>query len=147
MLFTIAGVGVVRETRDDKLIEISTDDKRAKQRERLTPDEAATLYRLRDESLARQGPAEKRRSEPSLDYATEHVFERVSVARDFDVLTVALRHGRGRIDTQELKGAMGPREAADKIIRQGVNIASRNPHSTLRLSLCVNSLASSARIT
>ena len=117
---------LVRETRDDKLIEISAEEKRARQRERLAPGEGELLYRLRDEALARQGrPAENQRAEPSLDYATEHVFQRVSVARDFDVLTVALRHGRGKIDAQELKGALGAREAAERVIRQGVNIATR----------------------
>ena len=32
---------------------------------------------------------------PSLDYASEHIFERVSVAKDYEVKTEALRHGRG----------------------------------------------------
>ncbi len=40
----------------------------------------------------------------SLQYAKEHVFERVSVARDHEILTEALRHGRGAIGHDALKG-------------------------------------------
>ena len=46
-------------------------------------------------------------AEPSLRHAQDHVFERVSVARDHELLTEALRHGRGRIRIDELKGRHG----------------------------------------
>ena len=39
-------------------------------------------------------------AERSLEYAEAHIFERVSVARDHEVLTEALRHGRGQVNRQ-----------------------------------------------
>ncbi len=42
----------------------------------------------------------------SVVYASEHVFERVSVAKDYEIKTEALRHGRGRVELPEVKGVM-----------------------------------------
>ena len=39
-------------------------------------------------------------------FASEHTFERVSVAKDYELKTEALRHGRGRIELPEVKGEM-----------------------------------------
>jgi conjugative relaxase-like TrwC/TraI family protein len=86
---------LVRETRADKLTEISTRDLRAKQQARLTPNERQILASVRGDS--RVAPVALESSAPSLEHAKEHTFERVSVAPDHEVLTEALRHGRGRI--------------------------------------------------
>ena len=59
----------------------------------------------------------------SLDYAQEHLFERVSVARDYDLLTEALRHGRGGVSHTELRGALAQRESSGAILRDGEEIA------------------------
>jgi ATP-dependent exoDNAse (exonuclease V) alpha subunit len=52
-----------------------------------------------------------------------HVFERVSVARDHEVLTEALQHGRGQINHAELKGTLTLQESAGKILRYANEIA------------------------
>jgi conjugative relaxase-like TrwC/TraI family protein len=112
---------LVRESRSDKLTEISTQELRFHQRQRLTPEEASWLS-----SLQRAGPEHDtllESPEPSLQYAEEHVFERISVARDYEVLTEALRHGRGWVDSTELKGALAIREATGKIFREHGEIA------------------------
>jgi conjugative relaxase-like TrwC/TraI family protein len=112
---------LVRESRSDKLTEISTRELRFRQRQRLTPEEGNRLS-----SLRRSGPASVilfESPDPSLQYAEEHVFERVSVAREYDVLTEALRHGRGRLDSAQLKGALTIREATGKMFREDGEIA------------------------
>src|SRR5207244_5906531 len=90
---------LIRETRAEKLVQISTAEVRKRQRERLTPTERRMITGLRSQSRERTLRLDS--AAPSLGYAKEHVFERVSVAADQDLLTEALRHGRGWIDHQE----------------------------------------------
>jgi ATP-dependent exoDNAse (exonuclease V) alpha subunit len=111
---------LVRESRADKLTEISTRELREKQRARLTPNEAKMLARMCGfQPLTRALES----SAASLEYAKDHIFERVSVARDQDLLTEALRHGRGRIRLADLKGELNLQESAGKILRSGREIA------------------------
>jgi ATP-dependent exoDNAse (exonuclease V) alpha subunit len=51
------------------------------------------------------------------------VFERLSVAHDHEVLTEALRHGRGQIDHSELKGTLILQESSGAILRDRNEIA------------------------
>jgi ATP-dependent exoDNAse (exonuclease V) alpha subunit len=103
------------------LTEISTQELRFRQRQRLTPEEAIELSSLRRAGPERTIPLES--PETSLQYAEEHVFERVLVARDYEVLTEALRHGRGRVDPAELKGALTLQEARGGIFRERGEVA------------------------
>jgi conjugative relaxase-like TrwC/TraI family protein len=112
---------LVRETRANKLIEISTDELRSSQRSRLTKKEARALADLRKEDPARAPAIES--AGPSLQHAEDHVFERVSVARDHELLTEALRHGRGHIDHSELKGTLTLQESSGAILRDCHEIA------------------------
>jgi conjugative relaxase-like TrwC/TraI family protein len=112
---------LVRETRADKLIEISTEEVRRRQRERLTDGEGSKLAELR-----REGPEVHQVSvsaEPSLQHAQEHIFERVSVARDYELLTEALRHGRGRIRIEDLNRRLAAQESAGQLLRHGQEVA------------------------
>jgi conjugative relaxase-like TrwC/TraI family protein len=110
---------LVRATRADKLVEISTGEVRARQRERLSTDEFNELSGLRRQD--REVGLDK--AELSLQHAQDHVFERVSVTRDYEIMTEALRHGRGRIDTSELKGTMTMEEVTGALLREGSEIA------------------------
>ncbi len=86
---------LVRESRADKLIAISSEDLRSQQLGRATDEESQTLR-----AVCRVGTDHAiilRSAAPSLDYAQAHVFERLSVARDHEALTEALRRGRGEI--------------------------------------------------
>ena len=112
---------LVRETRANKLIEISTDELHSRQRSRLTKKEASALVGLRNQSPARAPAIQS--SRPSLQHAEDHVFERVSVARDHELLTEALRHGRGHIDHTELKGTLTLQESSGAILRDRNEIA------------------------
>ncbi|HKV81568.1 MAG TPA: MobF family relaxase [Candidatus Sulfotelmatobacter sp.] len=118
---------LVRESRADKLVEISTAEVHSRQTARLTREESLTLEQIRETVLERsqaQRP-ELERAYSSLDYAKQHVFERVSVALDHELLTEALRHGRGRIDLSELKGEFSLAESKGDILRAGKEVATR----------------------
>jgi hypothetical protein len=51
------------------------------------------------------------------------VFERVSVARDYEVLAEALRQGRGHAHHEKLKGLLTLQESSGAILRSGNEIA------------------------
>ena len=115
---------LVRESRADKLTEISTENLRLVQLARLRPEEARQLDMLRREAHTAAVPMAP--SEPSLEYAKDHVFERISVARDHEILTEALRHGRGQIRHEELKAMLSLQESTGAILRNGNAIATRD---------------------
>src|SRR5262249_17919940 len=71
-------------------------------------------------SMLREGAS------PSLLYAQHHVFERVSVARDHELLAEALRHGRGRIALREVKGSLRLEESSGQVLRLGHDLATRD---------------------
>ena len=56
-------------------------------------------------------------------FAAREFFERNSVVRDFDLMTEALRHGRGRIDPGQLRGALEVEQSQGTLIRAGNNLA------------------------
>jgi conjugative relaxase-like TrwC/TraI family protein len=117
---------LVRESRADKLLEISTEEVRERQKARLTPEDARSLDQVR-ETAARAARAGDGRvsASPSLLYAQEHIFERVSVAEDYQLLTEALRHRRGRVHLREAKGVLQLEESAGRLLRCGTQIATR----------------------
>jgi conjugative relaxase-like TrwC/TraI family protein len=118
---------LVRESRADKLVEISTAEVHSRQTARLTPEESLTLGQIR-EAVRERSQTQRLEPEsavPSLDYAKQHVFERVSVALDHELLTEALRHGRGRIDLADLKGEFSLEESTGRILQAGKEVATR----------------------
>ena len=118
---------LVRESRADKLVEISTAEVHSRQTARLTPQESLTFEQIR-EAVRERSQTQRLEPEsavPSLDYAKQHVFERVSVALDHELLTEALRHGRGRIELSELKGGFSLEESTGRILQAGKEVATR----------------------
>jgi conjugative relaxase-like TrwC/TraI family protein len=110
---------LVRESRADKLIEISTLEMRKRQFSRLTPAEKSLLDGLRREPNTMTLGS----GEASLEYAKDHFFERVSVATDYEILAEALRHGRGQIDPENLKSILNFQGLSGTILRSGNEIA------------------------
>jgi conjugative relaxase-like TrwC/TraI family protein len=86
---------------------------------RLTPEEKAALDGARNgrgkqtETGSAVPPAQT-----SLDHALHHVFERVSVASQKEVLEEALRHGIGKVTVEDVKRAF---ENDPRIISRAVN--------------------------
>ena len=118
---------LVRESRADKLAEISTEKLRKQQLARLLPEESHALKHLHQESYERAGmiPHELSQAAESLQHAKEHLFERSSVVREHELMTEALRHGRGKIDRRQLRGALELEQSQGALIRAGNNLATR----------------------
>jgi len=94
---------------------------------RLNPEERLTLEQIRETARERSQKQrlERESAVPSLDCAKQHAFECVSVALDHELLTEALRHGRGRIDLSELKGEFLLEESTGRILQAGKEVATR----------------------
>jgi conjugative relaxase-like TrwC/TraI family protein len=119
---------LVRESRPDKLIEISPAEVKQRQVARLTAAETQTLAELRQQALEAAREPERRAFEPAapaLRYAEQHLFERRSVIQEHEVLAETLRQGRGRIALEEAKGELGLEASSGSILRVGHQIATR----------------------
>ena len=118
---------LVRESRADKLTEISTEEVHTRQKERLTPEQNESLSHIHDAAHSRSQTLQREyySATPSLEYAEQHIFERLSVAQDHELLTEALRHGRGQIDLNELKGSLSLQENNGVVLRAGHEVATR----------------------
>ncbi len=118
---------LVRETRADKLAEITTEQVRQQQQSRLSPEEAHSLEHLRNSSLERSRDVSREVFPPadSLQHAKDHLFERRSVVNDHELLTEALRHGRGHVDLGELRGTLTAEQSQGTLIHAGGRLATR----------------------
>ena len=118
---------LVRESRADKLVEISTEQVRQLQLERLSPSEAHALESLRacqlDRTIDRASATTP--EVEALNHAKEHLFERNSVVPAHELLTEALRYGRGGIDLGRLRGALEVEQSQGAMIRVGERLATR----------------------
>ena len=122
---------LVRETRADKLQEISTERVRNLQQERMTPDERQMLRDGLNEAQTKSQSPQINRGvhEAALAYSQEHIFERLSVAREHELLTEALRHGRGNFELSDLQGSLSLERAKGALISSGDEIAT---HASLQ---------------
>lgn len=118
---------LVRESRADKLIEIAMEQVRRQQQERLSPEESQGLNRLRGASLdqVRSGAPELSPAADSLQHAKDHLFERRSVVYDHELLTEALRYGRGQVDLGQLRGVLEIEKSQGTIIYAGDRLATQ----------------------
>ena len=112
---------LVRESRADRLTEISTHELRERQRARLARKERDLLQAMCTGRRCTEVAVD--RCAPSVECSEQHIFERISVARDHAVLTEALRHGRGEIQLAELSGELSLRKSTGKLLRPGRRIA------------------------
>jgi len=122
---------LVRETRADKLQEMSTERVRNLQQDRLSVDERQRLREVLNEAQTQSYSPQINRGvhEASLAYSQEHIFERLSVAREHEVLTEALRHGRGNVELSDLQGSLSLERAKGALISSGDEIAT---HASLQ---------------
>ena len=116
---------LVRDTRPEKLTEISTAEVKAGQLARMDAGEVQTLKQLRQAALERGSAREHAPAGPSFAHASEHMFERVSVAKDYELQTEALRHGRGRVQLPELKAALLAEVASGAMLTAGGEVATK----------------------
>lgn len=116
---------LVRNTREDKLREIATAEVRAHQRAELTPEDVRILARTKEQALANTAVPVISKSAPSLEYAKEHLFERISVAHEYELMTEALHHGRGQIDLADLKNELNEQQRSGELIGAGGQVATK----------------------
>jgi len=116
---------LVRDSRPDKLIRISTAEVRKQQLDRLTVEDWRTLTHVREQADLQKGRVKTMGAEAALQHGLDHVFERVSVAPDYVVLAEALRYGRGQVRIDDLTRCLRERQGRDEIIRAGDDIATR----------------------
>ena len=116
---------LVRETRGAKMAISSNAEVRERQWARMSPEEAAMLPQLRREAQERGSVRQQVSAGDSLAYAREHVFERVSVAKDFELKAEALRHSRGAVDLGELKTAVLLEASRGAFLQVGNDVATR----------------------
>jgi conjugative relaxase-like TrwC/TraI family protein len=119
---------LVKDTRPEKLTAITTAEVKASQYARMDPEEARTLKQLHQTALDRGTIREAAVAAPSLAYAREHVFERVSVAKEYEVQTEALRHGRGRVELPELKAALLAEVASGEMLTARREVATKDSY-------------------
>jgi hypothetical protein len=93
----------------------------------MTPDERQALRDGLNEAQTKSHSPQVNRGvhEASLAYSQEHIFERLSVAREHEVLTEALRHGRGNVDLSDLQGSLSLERAKGTLISSGDEIATQ----------------------
>lgn len=110
---------LVRETREDKLVEIATAELRAVQLSRLTEAEREQLKSVREQAEKNLAQTKSAGLSPVADkhlvtiktaeayaHAKDHLFERVSVASEKQILTEVLMHGRGKVNIDVLHGLL-----------------------------------------
>jgi conjugative relaxase-like TrwC/TraI family protein len=116
---------LVRNSREDKLREIATEEVREHQRSQLTPRDAKQLEKAREGAATNHAVPVLSHAAPSLDHAKEHLFERISVAHDYEVLTEALHHGRGQIELGDLKGQLDAQQRTGALIGAHGQVATK----------------------
>ncbi len=120
-------VAVVRESRQDKLHAISSAEVHCLQVGRISQQEHATLLDLRARSVERSQTIVPERvpAIQSLQHAEEHLFGRKTVSKDHELMTEALRHGRGKLDLGELRGSYEFEVSQGKLLQVGGNVATQ----------------------
>jgi len=118
---------LVRESRPDKLHEISSAEVHRLQVDRISPQEHANLLDLRETSIEHGQPLvpERTSAAQSLQHAEEHFFERKTVSKDHELMTEALRHGRGKLDLSGLRGSYEFELSQGKLLQVGGNVATQ----------------------
>jgi conjugative relaxase-like TrwC/TraI family protein len=107
-------------TSREKKVKLSMEQLSKEWASRLTPEEKAALNAARQSGRGKQTESIGTASfaEQAIDHGLHHVFERVSVASEKDVLEEALRHGVGKVSVEQTKAAF---EANPRVINRVVD--------------------------
>ena len=102
--------GLVRSCSDGKLYETSTEEVRASQRVRVTPEQWQILERLKATLEIDHSRVCKLDLDRAIDYAIQKLFERESVIKIYELYECILDHERGLgIDPEELRSKVANR--------------------------------------
>lgn len=100
---------LAKETRSEKLHEISNAEVQAQQRQRISSDDLARLHQLRADAIDRTGQnpdSAQNEARELVERAREHLAERFAVFGEHQLLAEALNRGLGRIDLETLKTSL-----------------------------------------
>lgn len=116
---------LVRNTREGKLREIATEEVRRLQRERVGSVAVEQLRELRNRAITR-GPVPQTESPVrAFQLATEHVFERMTVVRQQDLILEGLRFGRGRIGEKALLEELAAEVSRGNLLKLGDQLTTK----------------------
>ena len=90
-------------TRKKKQKNIPMEELQRSWRERMKPNEFATIGELAFKIGGDAEPADNTAARRAIEYATAHVFERKSVAPEREILAVALKHSVGKATVDEIE--------------------------------------------
>lgn len=114
---------LLRRVRPAKRNDLTADEVHDLQVSRCTPEELATIAEVRRQADRRVHPPSMQGAEQSVRYALDHVFERISVANDYDLIEEALRHSRGEASLAEIKSHLIELEAKGRVFRHKGELA------------------------
>ena len=116
---------LVRGSRPDKLREISTAEVHRLQMSRISTEQRVQLTELQHQSQLQNRIREPKQgiAASSFDHSKEHLFERKTVAKDHELFTEALRHGRGQLSLSELRGNYESQVVRGELLNVGGHVA------------------------
>src|SRR3984885_9727650 len=116
---------LVRGSRPDKLREISTAEVHRLQMSRISTEQRVQLTELQHQSQLQNRIREPKQgiAASSFDHSKEHLFERKTVAKDHELFTEALRHGRGQLSLSELRGNHESQVVRGELLNVGGHVA------------------------
>lgn len=116
---------LIRGLRDSKLASISTAEVQRLQRERISPGDYERLLRETKDAMTRGSVLERGSAPESFQCAKDHMFERVSVVRDYELLAETLRHGLGRVSIAEARTSLNVAVAMGDVLERRWRVATR----------------------
>lgn len=119
---------LVRDSRPDKLQEISKAEVHSQRLQRIAGIELEQLTTLKSQANERslEPPSIKSHAEEAaLQHASEHLFERKTVVKTHELLSEALRHQRGELELSALRGRLDAEITSGELLQSGDNITTQ----------------------
>ena len=114
---------LLRRVRPEKRTDLSAEEVHDMQVGRCSREDLAMIAEARRKADARVYVPPMHGAEPSVQYALDHVFERVSVTDDYRIIEQALRHSRGQTTLAEIKAHLIDLEVKGRIFRHKGELA------------------------
>lgn len=119
---------LVRDSRPDKLQEISHAEVHSQRLQRILAIELEQLATIKSQANERslEPPFIKAHAEEAaLEHASEHLFERKTVVKTHELLSEALRHQRGELELSALRGRLNAEITSGRLLQSGENITTQ----------------------
>src|SRR5262249_50696883 len=97
---------IAKETRTSKLAEISTEQVRAKQRERASEEELEQIERVKAQALNARKETANIDAAELVCLVRDHLAERRATFGEYDLIAEALNRGMGKVSLSELEAAI-----------------------------------------